>query len=219
MQDQRHFWENSILQWEKFSYAKINNDKIPLVEKIANYFRHPVRFRRVIAFEILQTEKPMRVLDLGCGSGSFAIDLVTKAGIGHVTGVDISGPAIQEAQNNTTLLKLNHQLEFVRSSVLELKPDMLASFDMVVGLGLIQYLTDEEFNHLFSSIRQGKFWFEIHPEKIDFINMAHSIYRKIKGHPFYKLYSQKELFDKLGRLGISKLTWKENQGVYYIQNF
>lgn len=219
MRKQRDYWKDSIIDWEEYSYDGAKGGSTPLIEKIAHLFRHAVRHRPILALEILKGIGPKRVLELGCGSGRFAFNLVSNTEVVHVTGVDISAPAIKLAQDKAKKANLEGQLEFKASSVLELSTEFLASFDFVIALGLTPYLTNEEFDHLFKSVKDTDFLFDVHPKKIDLENLAHWFYRKVKGHPFYTLFSQKELFDKLATIGIDNAVWKKDEGVYYIQNF
>ena len=117
---QRDYWEKKIVTWEKATYSTDESGNLPLIEKIANYFRGPVRYRRQLAFEILKEKKSESVLELGCGSGELAISLVLNAGIKHVTGIDISEQAIAVAQNRAASMNLTQNLTFIHSSVAEL---------------------------------------------------------------------------------------------------
>lgn len=217
MRNQRDYWEKQIIDWENVSYCNLPVKKVPLIEKLAQPFRGPVRHRKILAYGIINSLKPNRVLELGCGTGRFAISLVTTANIGHVTGVDISGEAIKHAQDCATAMNLTNKLTFISSSIANLDFKALGPFDYVVGLGLTPYLTDEEFAHLFTSIKEIPFFFDVHPKGFSFQNLIHAFYRSIKGHPFYIQYSKKEIQGKLARLGVLNVVWKESKAVYYIQ--
>jgi len=216
MKQQREYWENRIVLWEEVSYGTAEAVPAPFVERVANLFRGPVRNRARIAFEVVITIKPKHVLDLGCGSGSFAISLVTEANVCHVTGVDISSTAIKVAQERAASMDLSDRLTFICSAVSDLDFKALQPFDFVVGLGLTPYLTEAEFNYLFSSIKDTAFWFDIHPKSFDLNNLAHFVYRKIKGHPFYVQYTRREILAKLLRLGVSDVVYRQSRGVSYI---
>jgi len=218
MKDQKEYWENSILDWEDISYGTAEAKPVSLVERVAHYFRGPVRHRPVVALEIVKKVKPARVLELGCGSGRLAFALVKEAGVSHVTGVDISGPAIQFANERAKSLGMSDKLNFIASSVGDLDIAAQRPFDFVLGMGLTPYLREDEFTRLFQSIQGSSFLFDVHPKGASFQNFSHAVYRSIKGHPFYNRFSKAEILDKLAKLGFPNVTWNESQGVYYITN-
>jgi len=218
MKTQKEYWENRILDWEDYSYGKAETKSASLVERAAHYFRGPVRHRPVLVMQIVNEVKPKNVLELGCGSGRLAFDLVTKTDIRHVTGVDISEHAIQSARSRAAALDLADKLSFLASSVADLDFAALPSFDFVLGMGLTPYLSEAELAHLFKSIKNTLFLFDVHPKGLTFQNFSHAVYRWIKGHPFYNLYSKVEILGMLADLGISNVSWKQSRGLTYITN-
>ena len=218
MKDQKEYWENSILDWEDISYGTAEAKPVSMVERVAHYFRGPVRHRPVVALQIVQKVKPARVLELGCGSGRLAFNLVTSAGVGHVTGVDISEHAVKFANERVKSLGMADKLTFVASSIADLNFDAYRPFDFVLGMGLTPYLREDEFTRLFQSIQGTSFLFDVHPKGITFQNFSHAVYRSIKGHPFYNLFGKEEILRKLAKLGFPNVTWNQSEGVYYITN-
>ncbi len=218
MESQREYWDNRILQWEAVTYGVLEPRGVPLIERVADRFRGPVRHRRTLAYEIVKAVMPERVVELGCASGGLAISLVTEADINHVIGIDVSGRAIECARDRADSMGLAQNLTFIRSGVADLSFESLPPFDFVLGLGLIPYLTEMEFRHLFKSIKETPFWFDVHPKGCSYVNAAHVLYRMIKGHPFYNRYSREELLGKLADLGIQNVEWRQSQGVSYIQH-
>ena len=218
MKDQKEYWENRILDWEDISYGTAETKPVSLVERVAHYFRGPVRHRPVVAFDLINKVKPARVLELGCGSGRLAFDLVTRAGVGHVTGVDISEHAVAFANERAKSLGMTDKLNFVASSIADLDFNAQKPYDFVLGMGLTPYLNEMEFARLFEAMRGVSFIFDVHPKGISLQNFSHAVYRKIKGHPFYHLFSKEEMLGKLTKAGFSNVTWNQSEGVYYITN-
>ncbi len=218
MKTQKDYWEKRILDWEDSSYGSVEPKATPLVEKVAHYFRGPVRHRPLVAMQIVKQAKPRRVLELGCGSGRLAFQLVTQTDVSHVTGVDISEQAIAIARLRAAERGLEDGLSFLASSIADLDFDALRPFDFVLGMGLTPYLREAELMRLFKSIGNALFLFDVHPKGFTFQNLNHAVYRRIKGHPFYKLYGKEELLGKLADLGISNVSWNHSQGVHYITN-
>ena len=218
MENQKQYWDDAILDWEDYTYGEAKPRRALLVEKAARWFRGPNRRRRRLAMQIVREAKPENVLELGCGSGGFAISMATQTSVRRVTGVDVSEQAIRVARKRAVSVNLSHKLSFIQSSVADLDFDKLKPFDFVVGLGLTPYLHEEEFDHLFRSVSNTSFFFDVHRKGFTFLNLAHALYRRIKQHPFYVQYSEKEIVGKLVGLGISDVKWKHWQGVYYIRH-
>lgn len=218
MKNQKEYWENRILDWEDISYDTAHAKPASLVERVAHYFRGPVRHRPVVAFDLINKVKPARVLELGCGSGRLAFDLVTRAGVGHVTGVDISEHAVAFANERAKSLGMTDKLTFIASSIADLDFNAQKPYDFVLGMGLTPYLNEMEFARLFEAMRGTSFLFDVHPKGISFQNFSHAVYRKIKGHPFYNTFSKDEMLGKLTKAGFSNVTWNVSQGVYYVTN-
>lgn len=88
-----------------------------------------IQYRFVL--ECLRQDRPLRILDVGCGLGYFSSSL---AGLGEVTAVDVSPTCIRKAAAT---------FPAVRFEVCDINaplpwPD--ASFDAVVGLGVLWFV-------------------------------------------------------------------------------
>lgn len=87
------------------------------------------------------TVAPLRILDLGTGSGAIALALIQRYENAVVTAVDASADALALAAENATALGLADRVTFVRSSWYDaLTPG--ESYDLIVSNP--PYLTDEE---------------------------------------------------------------------------
>ena len=79
--------------------------------------------------------KDLRVIDLGTGSGCIAIALARNLPFADVTGVDISGKALEVARENASLL--HSWVEFVQGDILKLADSGVHSgfreFDIIVS--------------------------------------------------------------------------------------
>ena len=79
----------------------------------------------------LPAEAPMRILDLGVGSGAILLALLAERPAWTGVGVDISPEAIEIARENAAMLKLGDRANFVHASWTEGQPD--AAFDAVAS--------------------------------------------------------------------------------------
>ena len=79
----------------------------------------------------LPAEQPMRILDLGVGSGAILLALLAERPFWTGVGVDISPEALEVARENAALLKLQDRVSFLHASWTEGQPD--AAFDAVVS--------------------------------------------------------------------------------------
>jgi len=79
----------------------------------------------------LPAEQPMRILDLGAGSGAILLALLAERPFWSGVGVDVSGPALEVARENAALLKLDDRAVFSHGIWAEGQPDQ--AFDAVVS--------------------------------------------------------------------------------------
>jgi release factor glutamine methyltransferase len=75
-------------------------------------------------------ERPLKLLDLGTGSGCILITLLAELPQASGVGVDVSLPALQTARNNADALGVGTRASFVASDWLEA---VEGSFDLVVA--------------------------------------------------------------------------------------
>lgn len=84
-----------------------------------------------------------RVLDIGCGSGGIAVDLVRRHGAGTVVGIDVEEPVCAHARRRAERAGVADRVEIVR---VEPGPVPLpaASFDIVFSKDSIVHVPDKE---------------------------------------------------------------------------
>jgi release factor glutamine methyltransferase len=82
----------------------------------------------------MDTDRPARILDIGTGSGNIAIALVRNIGGSRVTGIDVSGEAIELARINAEFTGTAKYLNFMVTDILDDKAvKSLGKFDCVVS--------------------------------------------------------------------------------------
>jgi SAM-dependent methyltransferase len=201
---QRKFWDQHIAEWSTSAYEK--GDNLPFIERIAQPWRKHLKQREDMAVEILLKRAPAAIVELGCGTGGFAAAfLQASSTIRRYRAFDISEAAVVKARERVrTAAAENVDAKVEVSSVEDLDPSAFRDFDVVVGLGLVPYLTDLGFEKL-AAICNGKpFLFDYHPREANIFNGIHFVYRKVKRYPFYRVFSEAELAETMGRFGFAK---------------
>ena len=86
------------------------------------------------------SKKRLRVLDVGCGDGTFTIDMFVKNNIRHIVGFDSAENAIKIA-NNSLDKNLRDKIKFIRGNVYNAhKMFPQDSFDVIIIRGVLHHL-------------------------------------------------------------------------------
>jgi len=114
-------------------FDDLYEDERPLVRLL----RPGLLRRRELAVETVRSYSAPSVLDVGCGSGRVG-ELVLEAGASSYLGVDFAEPMIELARQR--LARFDERVELVCGDFLEIPIEH--SFDVVLALGLFDYLPD-----------------------------------------------------------------------------
>jgi len=215
--EQRDFWERHIGSWSASAYQKKKG--LPFIERIATPFRQHLRARRDLGVKIVAESGATRVLELGCGTGEFAVALMQASPtLKGYMGVDISEAAIAEAGEHLRAAGGSRLETEVRAAAVEdLDPARLNEFDMVVGLGLLPYVTDGGFEKLSSICRSKKFLFDYHPREASLTNVLHFLYRKASGYPFYREFAVDEAREIFSRFEFGQFEIERHGILCFVQ--
>ena len=149
--DPKQFWEDKLSRWEQGRYGKPER-ALGLLEWIDNRSSMSLRHRLAITPELL---KPFltgkRVVELGCGSGLLAARFI-EYGAASYLGVDIAESAIRNARQAHG--GHDARIAFAVGGVADLQP--LAA-DLVVSLGLFDWLRDDEIANVFAKSGSADF--------------------------------------------------------------
>lgn len=202
--EQRRFWDQHITEWAASAYEK--DKDLPLIEKIAQPWRKHLKLREDMAVEIVNTWAPASVVELGCGMGEFAgAFLRASSTVRRYRAFDIAQPAVAKARERVrAAARPGVDAEVEVSSVEDLRPEEFRDYDVLVGLGLLPYLTDQGFEKLAAIGRGKKYLLDYHPKEATTFNRIHYVYRKIKGYPFYRMFREPELVDIMARYDLPK---------------
>jgi release factor glutamine methyltransferase len=83
----------------------------------------------------LPRDRPVRILDVGTGTGAIALALATHLPQAEITAVDLSPEALIVARENAVLHHLDHRVRLLRSDLLAslAPPEQVAAFDAIVS--------------------------------------------------------------------------------------
>jgi SAM-dependent methyltransferase len=140
--DPKEFWEAKLLGWEQGRYG--SPDRPPgFLEWIANRSSSSLRFRVSITPELLRPFLSNKhVVELGCGSAIIAGKFL-EYGASSYLGIDIAESAIEKARSRHGN---DARMQFQVGDVADL-PSLSA--DLIVSLGLFDWLTDDEIAAVF----------------------------------------------------------------------
>jgi SAM-dependent methyltransferase len=144
--DRKAFWEHKILGWEEGRYRRANAAG-GLLERIADWSSDSLRFRLQITGELLAPYvRDRHVVDVGCGSALLA-PAILQAGAASYHGFDLAEAAVRTGRERAAAWGYGERLKIDLGAVGQL-PDVPR--DLVVSLGLTDWLTDEELGTLFA---------------------------------------------------------------------
>jgi SAM-dependent methyltransferase len=171
--DPKQFWEARLANWEQGRYGRPERP-LGLVEWIANRSSMSLRHRIAITPELLKPFLADRhVVELGCGSGLLAGRLVEYGAVSYL-GVDIAESAIRAAR--TSYGDRNPRIRFHVGAVADL-PEIPA--DLVVSLGLFDWLTDRDIAEVFRKSGPADFLHAIAERRPGIQQLLHRSYVRL----------------------------------------
>lgn len=184
-QNYQKFWNEKILNWEKIYSAQKSNSIIS---------------RKKTAFSLLaENINNLRVLEIGCGSGRLAFDL-TQTKLKSYHGIDISEVAIKAAKNRFAPILQENRFTFQVNSLKEINPH---SYDCIISLGLVDWLTSNELTELFRISEGIKFLHSFSSKRNTFQRFLHKLYVAvkygIKENYWPRYYSDKQILSYLAK--------------------
>ncbi len=121
------------------AFNAIYDDKSEFSGWFNKTFRKPIFERYDITFESMGDLKNQSVLDVGCGSGVYAVQCA-RDGASLVKGIDFSDPMLQIAKNRAQTHQVAHICQFQDIDFLYL--DVKDQYNFSIAMGVFDYLTD-----------------------------------------------------------------------------
>jgi 2-polyprenyl-3-methyl-5-hydroxy-6-metoxy-1,4-benzoquinol methylase len=123
---------------EAARFPNVNERDAPWVRRLTNaLFRRSLRLR----FERVMSEcvnlEGRRVLDIGCGPGTYSIALA-QAGAKSVVGIDVAPGMIEIARKGAAQAGVDGQCEFHFTGLDDYQSE--AAFDYVIAMGIMDYV-------------------------------------------------------------------------------
>ena len=170
--DKKKFWEDKIIGWEDLRYNK-KNENFNLFEKTVDKTNNTLIFRLNFIFKILQPLiRNKDIIELGCGSGFLANKFIEN-GAKSYTGYDISEKAIIRAKELIKKTPSKNKINFYAKPIMELEK---LNADYVFSLGLTDWLTDEEIDHMFNISSQSENIHSISEKRLSISRLLHQLY-------------------------------------------
>ncbi len=174
MIDPKSFWEPKITVWEEGRYDRAPQGR-PL-ERLADAASASLRFRLRSAVELLTPHvRGLRVADLGCGTARLAKPLL-DAGASAYVGVDLAESAIAGARARARLEGWSDRATLHRADIQAL-PRL--DVDLVVSLGLVDWLTDDELRAMFAASGDAHFLHAIAEAQPSPAQLVHRLYVRV----------------------------------------
>jgi len=162
-------------------------------------FRQVVVERFRLICNLAPSTGSWNVLDVGCGSGRYAIALA-QAGAARVVGVDVAASMTDLARQEAARASVGERCEFHTAAFLDFSTD--ERFDVVVATGYYDYLEDP-LPHLQKMLRmsRGKVFITI-PKRWEFRVPIRKL-RFALERGFVRFYSRAEVMQLVHRAGLA----------------
>jgi cyclopropane fatty-acyl-phospholipid synthase-like methyltransferase len=216
------YWKKHVMSWEAGAYYKDGGRTPQFWDRVAALFRGNGMYVRMDAAVRLAAPrvKGLTVLDIGCGSGRFAIKLL-EAGAQRVIGVDISPAAIEAANGRRVQSPYEDRLEFKVADLSQ--PDIaLPAVDLITAMGVIEYFDAPALDRLLGKFKARYFLLDF-PDaqgrtRSWFIWNLRQVYLRIYRCPGVYLYRPDTFRTMAAQHGFSDLRFVRHSIFDYVTN-
>lgn len=102
---------------------------------------------------IVAGRHPMRVLDVGCGSGAFLQSIHSANGSATGFGLDIDAAAVRQAKNNILEWGLQDSFSILQGDIRILTEEIEGPFDLIILFNILYYFKEEDRAELLNKLR------------------------------------------------------------------
>lgn len=102
---------------------------------------------------IVETGEPMRLLEVGCGSGIYLRYAAEKNAQLTGVGIDLQDEVVAEASANLAAWGISERFDIIEADIRHPPPDLSGAFDLITLYNNIYYFTLDERPGLFTTLR------------------------------------------------------------------
>jgi SAM-dependent methyltransferase len=167
-EDRAKYWDNKIRRWAESSYDEDRDDTMAKL-------RTSIDARKNEAMKLLDKhyDDTFSLLDLGCGAGQFVIEVAKRGWLSFGHGWDFAEDGIKFADELRDAEGLPpEEVQFKVAGVDEEWPDV----DVITGLGLLDWLDEDQIDDLFSRLKGRKFIFSFSEQDNSLAEIVHRVY-------------------------------------------
>ncbi len=165
-----------------------------------------VRYKWRILWRELKTipqDRRVRMLDAGCGAGSWSLEIARRRPNWEIVGIDLSGDGIRTAEKNAKILGVKN-CSFEQVDFLNYTGDPERKFDLVLSVSSFHYLLEngmgsELTRRVSEWVRPGGILLFMGPRRSEETHFRKA-FKKDKWH---SVFSRKELEDITANSGFS----------------
>ena len=140
----KEFWENRANNINNLQTVLLGSDKTGIEQNTSN------EHEKLIVESVIKQIKNPRILDIGCGIGRWAENLINQ--FDSYTGVDFSEGFINFASEKFANYS---NIKFYNSSILNLDKEILDSkFNFIICTGVLMYVNDSNIFDIFKAFRR-----------------------------------------------------------------
>ena len=140
----KEFWENRANNINNLQTVLLGSDKTGIEQNTRN------EHEKLIVESVIKQIKNPRILDIGCGIGRWAENLINQ--FDSYTGVDFSEGFIDYASKK---FNDNENIKFYNNSILNLDKEILnANFNFIICTGVLMYVNDSNIFNIFKAFRR-----------------------------------------------------------------
>lgn len=140
----KEFWENRANNINNLQTVLLGSDKTGIEQNTRN------EHEKLIVESVIKQIKNPRILDIGCGIGRWAENLINQ--FDSYTGVDFSEGFIDYASKK---FSDNENIKFYNNSILNLDKEILNSkFNFIICTGVLMYVNDSNIFNIFKAFRR-----------------------------------------------------------------
>jgi SAM-dependent methyltransferase len=108
----------------------------------------------------LNTARPLRILDAGCGTGLYSLALARRYPYARIVAFDMNLKMIKKLKEKISRYNLNRRLSVFRGDMVHPLPLKTGRYDLIVTAGCLEYVRIEEaVMNLKPYLRANGYWF------------------------------------------------------------